>query len=147
MVLADELEADWKRVKVLQATGDVKHCDQNTDGSRSTWQFYQPMRSAGASTRQMLEAAAQMWNVDIHECRARNHVIVHVPTGRQILFGDAAKVAATLSVLSPDHMDLQFKPASEHRYIGKPMPIVDLHDIVQGKTDRQAASALCQHNA
>src|ERR1700756_90717 len=75
MVLADELEADWTRVKVVQAQGDPKYGDQNTDGSRSTRQFYQPMRVAGASARQMLEAAAgHLWNVNAMDCRARNHV-------------------------------------------------------------------------
>src|SRR6266550_3730337 len=58
MVLADELEADWNRVKVVQADGDVKYGDQNTDGSRSMRQFYQPLREAGAVARQMLEEAA-----------------------------------------------------------------------------------------
>src|SRR5712671_2746741 len=87
MVLADELEADWSRVKIVQAQGDTKYGDQNTDGSRSTRQFYQPMREAGASARQMLEAAAaHVWHVDATDCRARNHVIVHVPTGRQLSF-------------------------------------------------------------
>ena len=58
MVLADELEADWNRVKIVQAHGDTKYGDQNTDGSRSTRQFFQPMRMAGATARQMLETAA-----------------------------------------------------------------------------------------
>src|SRR6516162_10337748 len=97
LVLADELEADWSRVKVVQAQGDPKYGDQNTDGSRSTRQFYQPMRVAGASARQMLEAAAaHLWNVNAMDCRARNHVIVHVPSGRQLAFGDAAKAAAAM---------------------------------------------------
>src|SRR5712671_2143498 len=79
MVLADELEADWSRVKVIQAQGDPKYGDQNTDGSRSTWQFYQPMRVAGATARQMLEAAAgQIWRVPTEQCRAEHHAIVHV---------------------------------------------------------------------
>jgi isoquinoline 1-oxidoreductase beta subunit len=134
MVLADELEADWTRVKVIQAQGDPKYGDQNTDGSRSMRQFYQPMREAGASARQMLEAAAaHMWGVDANDCRARNHTIVHVPTGRQLSFGDVAKIAATLEVPSADHQELRFKPASERRYVGKPIPIVDLNDIVRGK--------------
>ena len=133
MVLADELEADWTRVKVVQAQGDAKYGDQNTDGSRSTWQFYEPMRVAGASARQMLEtAAARKWGVHPRDCRARNHMVVHIPTGRQLAFGDVAKVAATLEVPPADHLDLTFKPASERRYVGKPMPIVDLHDIVSG---------------
>jgi len=134
MVLADELEADWTRVKVVQAQGDAKYGDQNTDGSRSTRQFYQPMRIAGASARQMLEAAAaHVWNVNANDCRARNHTIVHVPTGRQMPFGDAAKVAATMEIAPSDHMQLRFKPASEWRYVGKPREIVDLGDILRGK--------------
>jgi isoquinoline 1-oxidoreductase beta subunit len=134
MVLADELEADWTRVKIIQAQGDPKYGDQNTDGSRSVRQFYQPMRVAGASARLMLEtAAAHMWGVDPKDCRARNHMVVHVPTGRRLPFGDVAKVAATLQVPPDDHMDLRFKPASERRYVGKPIPIVDLDDMVRGK--------------
>jgi isoquinoline 1-oxidoreductase beta subunit len=134
MVLADELEADWNRVKIVQAQGDPKYGDQNTDGSRSMRQFYQPMREAGASARQMLEAAAaHVWGVNANDCRARNHMIVHVPTGRQLPFGDAAKVAATLEIPTPDHMALRFKPANERRYVGKPIPIVDLNDMVRGK--------------
>jgi isoquinoline 1-oxidoreductase subunit beta len=134
MVLADELEADWTRVRVVQAQGDPKYGDQNTDGSRSMRQFYQPMREAGASARQMLEAAAaHVWGVNANDCRARNHMVVHTPTGRQLSFGDIAKVAATLQVPPADHLELRFKPASERRYIGKPIPIVDLADIVRGK--------------
>src|SRR5438552_3202537 len=109
MVLADELEADWTRVKVIQAQGDAKYGDQNTDGSRSMRQFYQPMRVAGASARQMLEAAAaHMWDVRASDCRARNHRIVHLPTGRQLPFGDVAKVAATLEVPPTDRLELRF---------------------------------------
>lgn len=134
MVLADELDADWARVKVVQAQGDPKYGDQNTDGSRSMRQFYQPMRVAGASARQMLEAAAaHIWSVDANDCRAHNHTIVHVPSGRQLSFGDVAKAAATLEVPPADHLELRFKPASERRYVGKPIPIVDLNDIVRGK--------------
>jgi isoquinoline 1-oxidoreductase beta subunit len=134
MILADELEADWTRVVVVQAQGDVKYGDQNTDGSRSTRQFYQPMRIAGASARQMLEdAAAHVWGVDANDCRARNHMVVHTPTGRQLPFGDLAKVAASLPVPPFDHMELRFKRPSERRYVGKPVPIVDLKNIVRGK--------------
>ncbi|SEF10172.1 isoquinoline 1-oxidoreductase, beta subunit [Rhizobiales bacterium GAS191] len=134
MVLADELEADWTRVTVVQAQGDVKYGDQNTDGSRSMRQFYQPMRVAGASARQMLEAAAaHMWGVDVNDCRARNHIVVHDPTGRALPFGDLAKVAASLPVPPSDHMDLRFKQPGQRRYVGKPVPIVDLKNIVRGK--------------
>ncbi|WP_024507954.1 molybdopterin cofactor-binding domain-containing protein [Bradyrhizobium sp. ARR65] len=134
MVLADELGADWTRVKIVQAQGDPKYGDQNTDGSRSTRQFYEPMRIAGASARQMLEAAAaHVWSVNANDCQARNHTIVHVPSGRQLSFGDAARIAATLEIAPPDHMELRFRPANEWRYVGKPVPIVDLNAIVRGK--------------
>ncbi|KAA3451602.1 twin-arginine translocation pathway signal protein [Mesorhizobium sp. SARCC-RB16n] len=134
MVLADELEADWSRVKVLQANGDPKYGDQNTDGSRSMRQFYQTMRVAGATARQMLEdAAALTWHVDPNECHARNHAVVHTPTGRQLPFGDLVKLAAGLPVPSDDHISLHFKSPQARRYVGKPVPIVDLHDIVRGQ--------------
>lgn len=131
MVLADELEADWTRVHVAQARGDPKYGDQNTDGSRSIRQFFQPMRVAGASARQMLEgAAARVWNVAVAECIAQNHEIVHAPTGRKLGFGDVVAVAATLPV--PAAASLRFKRASARCYVGRPIPIVDLTDIVRG---------------
>ncbi len=134
MVLADELEADWNRVKIVQADGDIKYGDQNTDGSRSMRQFYQPLREAGAVARQMLEeAAARVWNVDPASCHAQNHAVVHEPTRRQLGFGELVKVAADLPLPSADHMELRFKPASTRRYVGKPVPIVDLADIVRGR--------------
>ena len=132
LVLADELEADWNRVKVVQAQGDPKYGDQNTDGSRSTWQFFGPMRVAGATARQMLEtAAAQTWDVPAAECRAQNGFVVHAPSGRQLSFGDLAKLAAALPVPPADQVRL--KDPKDWRYIGKPRAIVDLKDIVRGR--------------
>ncbi len=131
MVLADELEANWSRVKVVQAQGDPKYGDQNTDGSRSVRQFYQPMRVAAATARQMLEtAAARIWDMPVQECRAQDHAVVHRPTGRRLAFGDLVKVAATLPV--PAAAELHFKDPKQWRYVGKPLPIVDLEDIVRG---------------
>ncbi|HEY0522832.1 MAG TPA: molybdopterin cofactor-binding domain-containing protein [Stellaceae bacterium] len=132
MVLAGELEADWRRVTVHQATGDKKFGDQNTDGSRSVRQFYGPMREAGAAARQMLEAAAaRTWKVPAGECRARNHEVVHGPTARRLGFGALVSVAATLPVPSGDR--LRLKARTERRYIGTPLPIVDLGDIIHGR--------------
>jgi isoquinoline 1-oxidoreductase subunit beta len=131
MVLADELEADWNRVTVVQAQGDPKYGDQNTDGSRSMRQFYQPMRVAGAAARQMLEmAAAKIWDTPVQECRAQNHMVVHSPTGRKLKFGDLVTIAETLPV--PAAGELHFKDAKQWRYVGKPLAIVDLKDIVRG---------------
>ena len=130
LVLADELEADWSRVKVVQAQGDPKYGDQNTDGSRSTWQFFGPMRMAGATARQMLEAAsAQTWNVPVVECQAQNSFVVHAPSGRKLAYGDLTKLAAAMPVPPADQVRL--KDRKDWRYIGKPRAIVDLKDIVR----------------
>ncbi len=132
LVLADELDADWNRVKVVQAQGNPKYGNQDTDGSRSTWEFFGPMRVAGATARQMLEtAAAQTWNVPVGECRAQNGFVVHASSGHKLSFGDLAKLAAALPVPAADQVRL--KDRKDWRYIGKPHPIVDLKDIVRGR--------------
>ena len=78
LVVADELDADWARVTIVQALGDKKYGSQNTDGSCSIKDFYEPMRVAGATARTMLEqAAAKTWNVPVGEVAARNHAVVH----------------------------------------------------------------------
>ena len=78
MIVADELEADWDRVQVIQALGDVKYGSQDTDGSCSVRDFYDAMRSAGATARNMLEhAAAGKWGVPDEECLGQNHFVVH----------------------------------------------------------------------
>src|SRR6266850_2344920 len=76
MAVADELEADWSRVRIGQAVGDeATYGGQNTDGSRSLRHFLQPMREMGAAARQMLEtAAANRWGVDVAQVRARSRV-------------------------------------------------------------------------
>jgi len=131
-VVADELEADWSRVKILQADGDAKYGSQNTDGSRSVRQFYQPMREAGATARHMLEAAAsQVWGVEVADCAAKNHQVTHGPTKRSLGYGELAAVAATLPV--PEAATLRLKKREDFRYIGKPLPIVDLDAMVTGQ--------------
>jgi isoquinoline 1-oxidoreductase beta subunit len=131
-VLADELDADWKRVKIEQAIGDVKYGNQNTDGSCSIRDFYDAMRQAGASARMMLEsAAAAQWGVPVAECKAQNHQVVHAASGRKIGYGELAAAAAKQPV--PKKEDLKFKSPAEYRYIGKNTPTVDLDDICAGK--------------
>ena len=78
MVIADEMEADWARVKIVQAPGDeVKYGNQDTDGSRSMRHHIQSHRVIGAAVREMLQqAAAKQWNVD-REVKAINHEVLH----------------------------------------------------------------------
>ena len=119
MIVADEMGADWARVKVVQSPGDEKtYGNQDTDGSRSVRHFIQPMRQCGAAARQMLEAAAaKQWGVDVSEVETQVHEVVHKASGRKLGFGDLATDAAALPVPAEDKIKL--KDASAFRYIGK----------------------------
>jgi isoquinoline 1-oxidoreductase beta subunit len=133
MILADELDADWARVRVVQGEGnEKKYGNQDTDGSRSVRHWLQPLRLCGASARRMLEqAAAKHWNVDVSTVEAVHHEIVHKPTGRKIGYGDVAEAAAALPTPAADQVKL--KDPAAFRYIGKGnVPVVDLFDITTG---------------
>ena len=134
LIVAEEMEADWSRVKVQQAHGDeAKFGNQDTDGSRSTRHYLIPMRQIGASARTMLEqAAAKRWGVPATEVRAVNHEVVHSASGRKLGFGELAADAAKESV--PSIEGLKLKDLKNFRYLGKgQVGIVDLHDITTGK--------------
>src|SRR6201987_2419112 len=132
LVVADELDADWKRVKIEQAIGDRRYGDQNTDGSHSIRSFYDAMREAGATARFMLiQAAAQPWSVPAAECETDLHVVVHRSTNRRAGYGELASAAAKLPI--PHKDELKFKPKSAWRYIGKGEVSYDLEALVTGK--------------
>ena len=143
MALADELEADWSKVRIEQATGNealyqtgIAYIDasgtQNTDGSRSLRHYLRPVREAGATARAMLEAAAaRHWNVPVTEVTARLHQVVHTPTGRTVGYGELVAIARDLPVPSKDQIRL--KAPAAFRYIGKELPTVDLFDITTGR--------------
>jgi isoquinoline 1-oxidoreductase beta subunit len=134
LIVAEEMDADWSRVRVQQAHGDeVKYGNQDTDGSRSTRHYLMPMRQIGASARTMLEqAAAKRWGVPVAEVKAVNHEVVHEASGRKIGFGDLAADAAKEPVPALD--SLKLKDPKNFRYLGKgEIGIVDLHDITTGK--------------
>src|SRR5690242_12832158 len=98
-IVADELDADWARVKVVQATGDEKYGDQDTDGSHSVVSFFMPLREAGAIARLMLlRAAAQQWNVPETECSTEPHVVLHKTSAKKLGYGELAAAAAKLEV-------------------------------------------------
>jgi len=134
-IVADELEADYKRIRVLQAPGDeAKYGNQDTDGSRSTRHWFMPMRRCGAAARQMLEqAAADQWKVPVGEVEAQNHQLVHKPTGKKLGFGAVAVAASKLDV--PATASLKLKDPSKFRYIGKTdTTLTDGPGIVTGKS-------------
>src|SRR5437867_3198106 len=120
--------------RVAQAPGDQKRFgNQDTDGSRSTRHFFEPMRRCGAAARAMLEtAAATRWNVPVGEVEAQNHEVVHRPSGRRVGYGALAKDAAKLPV--PPRETLRLKDPSRFRYIGKgQLKLVDGPNIASGK--------------
>ena len=134
MVIADELEADWARVTVVQAdANEARYGNQNVDGSRSVRHFLLPMRRAGAAARQMLEAAAAArWGVPASEVQARQHTLLHTPTGRRLGFGEVAADAARLPLPAPEQLKL--KDPAQFRYIGQgKVRAVDSEAIARGQ--------------
>src|SRR5882762_6588824 len=134
MVVADELDADWSRVRVRQAQGDeARFGNQDTDGSRSMRHFFAPMRHCGAAARTMLvQAAAALWGVPVTEVAASHHEVVHRATNRKLGYGALAIAASRLPVPARD--TLRLKAPAQFRYIGRGnVKIVDGPDIVAGR--------------
>jgi isoquinoline 1-oxidoreductase beta subunit len=136
MIIADELEADWKKqVRILQ--GGAKDAfkspllgAQITVGSASMRGFYEPLRKAGAAGKTMLvKAAAETWNVPESECMAVLGTVKHEKSKRSLTYGQLCEKAAKLQV----PQDPPLKKESEFRYMGKPMPRVDVPEKVRGK--------------
>ena len=123
LILADELDADWTRVKIEQALGDPRYGSQDTDGSKSVREFFNPMREAGATARLMLvRAAAQQWGVSPDECGTDLHQVVHGPSGRKADYGQLVAAAAKLPVPSKTRIEVQEALAmAVHRQGRKPL--------------------------
>ena len=132
-IVADELDADWSRVEVIQGDGDERYGSQDTDGSHSVREFFDTLRETGATARLMLvRAAAQQWGVPEAQCVADPaHVVSHKASNRTIGYGDLAALAAKQPV--PKKEELKLKSPSEWRYIGKPAPGYDVSDVCAGK--------------
>lgn len=132
LIIADELEADWGRVTIVQGIGDIKYGSQNTDGSCSVRDFYDAMRSAGAAARTTLEhAAAAQWGVPEGEVHGQNHFVVHTKSNRRIRY--AQLIPLLSSATAPSQNEIRFKTPAQFRYIGKEMPTVDLDNLVHGR--------------
>jgi isoquinoline 1-oxidoreductase beta subunit len=130
MLIAEEMDADWNKVKVVGADADArKYGDQTTGGSDSIRKGWDPMRKAGATAREMLvAAAAQQWGVPAGECRVRNGEVFHPTSRRAAKFGDLAEAAAKQAVpASP-----KLKAAADYRIIGTDVARLDLPAKVDG---------------
>jgi isoquinoline 1-oxidoreductase beta subunit len=129
MILAEELEADWSRVRIVQADLDPKYGDQITGGSSSVRHSWPMLRKAGAAAREMLcAAAAEKWRVPVSECVAREGTVAHAPSGRRLGYGELAVSAATM----PVPQDPPLKDSNDFRIVGTPVARVDGPRIVTG---------------
>ncbi|MEM6317339.1 MAG: molybdopterin cofactor-binding domain-containing protein [Bacteroidota bacterium] len=131
MLVAEELDVNWKKVIVEQAPYHAKKYGmQFTGGSRGIMSRWNPLRMAGASARQMLvEAAAKTWNVSPSEITTENGILYHKATNQSADYGAMAALAATMPV--PE--EVQLKDIKDFKLIGKSQKNVDGKDIVTGQ--------------
>ncbi|MFC4699055.1 molybdopterin cofactor-binding domain-containing protein [Glaciecola siphonariae] len=128
--VADELEADWTRVRVKQADGnEALYGPQSTGGSASIRTMYIPMREAGAAAKVMLiAAAAKKWQVAAEDCYAQSHFVINRNTQQKLGFGELASLASDVDV--PKQVTLKSKP--DYKYIGKNIARHNQGEIVNG---------------
>jgi isoquinoline 1-oxidoreductase beta subunit len=129
MILAEELEADWKQIEIEQAGASTLYGDQTTGGSASVRTTWDPMRKAGAAAREMLiSAAALTWGVPRSSCSAQSGRIVHAASNRRLSYGELVGKASTL----PIPTDVPLKQSKDYKIVGQRLPRVDTPAKVRG---------------
>lgn len=130
MIVAEELEADWTKVKVLQANLDNNFDRQLTGGSGAVPHSWKLLRTAGATAKFMLiEAAAKQWSVPASECTAANGFVLHSKSGKKLSYGELAEAASKLPVPT----DVKLKDRKDFKLIGTSVRNVQNKSIVTGK--------------
>ena len=130
MIVAEELNADWKKVVVKQANLDAKRYErQLTGGSGAIKHSWERLRKAGATAKQLLvEAAAQKWSVNVSTCKAENGFVIS-STGQKLSYGELSEAASKL----PIPQEVKLKKTEEFKLIGQTIKSVDNHDVITGK--------------
>ena len=136
MLVAEELECDWRKVK-FEFVSSAENLRRNrvwgsmaTGGSQSIRASQEYLRKAGATAREMLiAAAAQRWKVDASDCDAENSTIVHRPSGRKVRFGQVAQAASKLEPPA----EVKLKDPKDWNLLGRSAPRLDIRDKVTGK--------------
>jgi len=135
MLLAEELDADWSKIKIEFAPADKAYANpllfgmQATGGSRSVRAAYTPLRKAGAAAREMLvAAAAETWGVDKSACHADKGAVIHAPSKRVLTYGKLVAKAATV----PLPHDVPLKDPKEWKILGTRVRRLDTPPKVDG---------------
>ena len=130
-IVADELEAEWDKVVIVQAEGHERYGDQNTDGSRSVRFNFHRLRVAGAAMRQMLVAAAALyWKLPAGQCSAMRGLVSNTQNGDTLSYGNLAELAGKLAI--PAEADITLKTPKQWRYISEEIPSLTVPRIVKG---------------
>jgi isoquinoline 1-oxidoreductase subunit beta len=135
MILADELDLDWKKVKTEFAPAAPQYFNpifglQGTGGSCSIRGSWEPLAKAGAAARELLVAtAAKRWNVDATACHTENSAVVQTASGRRLGYGALVEEATKL----PMPVNPKPKDPKDYKYVGKPSPRIDSLDKSNGK--------------
>ncbi len=130
MILAEELEADWKQIEIEQAGASTLYGDQTTGGSASIRTTWDPMRKAGASAREMLiSAAALTWGVSRSTCTAEAGHVKHATSHRSLSYGELVGKASTLPIPS----DVTLKQSKDYKIVGQRLPRLDSLAKVKGE--------------
>jgi len=134
-IVAEELEADWKDIRVDYPTSDPKYGLMLTGGSWSVnWTFDTLSRGGAAARIILVDAAANRWKVPAAECAAERSIVRHLPTGRSISYGEiVARVPITKTLSEDDLKKIALKKPAEYKVIGKWIPRLDIPEKTTGK--------------